>query len=204
MENLDEKRSQIVEAAIKRFSHFGIQKTTMSEIADDIKISKANLYYYYPDKWSLVEAIVELLQGESDGQITKILTSGAGVEIMLSSVMDIKQEFFKKYQLLIQNLNQVNIQDLQFRELADRIYENERSVTAQILEIGINSGELETIDVYATSNLYTSVMRGLGLYCYFANPSPVMDMNMLEAIRNQQRHFVRIFINGITKKKSEQ
>src|SRR5690606_18731774 len=48
-----QKRSLILEAAIRRFAHFGLAKTTMSDIASDLAFSKALLYYYYPDKHSL-------------------------------------------------------------------------------------------------------------------------------------------------------
>ncbi|MGI8637960.1 MAG: TetR/AcrR family transcriptional regulator, partial [Segetibacter sp.] len=41
----DKKRDVIIQAAQKRFSHFGVDKTTMNEIADDLSISKASLYY---------------------------------------------------------------------------------------------------------------------------------------------------------------
>lgn len=53
MENQDKKRILIIEAALKRFAHYGLSKTTMTEIAKDISFSKALLYYYFPDKLSL-------------------------------------------------------------------------------------------------------------------------------------------------------
>ena len=62
------KHEHIVEAAIKRFSHFGIHKTTLAEIADDTGISKPSLFYYFNYKRILLEAvgrkiINEFLQG---------------------------------------------------------------------------------------------------------------------------------------------
>ncbi|RYZ16531.1 MAG: TetR family transcriptional regulator, partial [Chitinophagaceae bacterium] len=35
----DQKRESILEAAIRRFAHFGVSKTTMNEIAADLSIS---------------------------------------------------------------------------------------------------------------------------------------------------------------------
>ena len=55
----DRKREAIIEAAQKRFSHFGVDKTTMNEIADDLAISKASLYYYFPDKIALYAAVLK-------------------------------------------------------------------------------------------------------------------------------------------------
>ena len=58
---MENRKDQIVETALKRFSHFGFHKTTMNEIADDLRITKANLYYYYPDKSSLILDVLNFI-----------------------------------------------------------------------------------------------------------------------------------------------
>ncbi len=55
---MDKKKEQIIEGAIKRFTHYGISKTTMNEIAEDLSVSKPSLYYYFPDKGSLVLGVI--------------------------------------------------------------------------------------------------------------------------------------------------
>src|SRR5215469_18704581 len=50
-------RSQIVEAAKKRFSHFGYAKTTMAEVAADCSMSPGNLYRFFPGKLDIAECI---------------------------------------------------------------------------------------------------------------------------------------------------
>jgi len=54
-----DKIRMIIEASQKRFGLFGIEKTSMREIADDLKLSKASLYYYFTDKESLYKAVKE-------------------------------------------------------------------------------------------------------------------------------------------------
>ena len=54
----DSKVTAIIEAARKRFAHYGLTKTTMNEIAADIGMSKASLYYYFPDKENLFVAVI--------------------------------------------------------------------------------------------------------------------------------------------------
>src|SRR6202012_6221691 len=56
----DTVRDQIVEAAKKRFSHFGYGKTTMAEIATDCGMSPGNLYRFFPGKLDIAEAIASL------------------------------------------------------------------------------------------------------------------------------------------------
>src|SRR5215216_714245 len=62
----DKKRDAIIEAALKRFAHFGVAKTTMNEIAKDLKISKASLYYYFPDKLNLYAEVLKSIINSSE------------------------------------------------------------------------------------------------------------------------------------------
>src|SRR5471030_3102406 len=57
----DVKREKILEASYQRFLHYGYSKTTMNEIAGDLKLSKALLYYYFPDKSQLYIAVMRKL-----------------------------------------------------------------------------------------------------------------------------------------------
>jgi AcrR family transcriptional regulator len=57
MAEKDSVRDQIVEAAKKRFSHFGYAKTTMAEVAGDCAMSPGNLYRFFPGKLDIAEAI---------------------------------------------------------------------------------------------------------------------------------------------------
>ena len=61
---MNNKTDLIIEAAQKRFGLYGVEKTSMREIANDLKLSKASLYYYFPDKESLYKAVVEKEQKE--------------------------------------------------------------------------------------------------------------------------------------------
>ena len=46
----EETRQIILEAAFKRFGHYGYNKSTMAEIADDVGMSAANLYRFFENK----------------------------------------------------------------------------------------------------------------------------------------------------------
>jgi len=61
---LDETATAILEAASKRFLHYGYGKTTMSEIAADCNMSTGNLYRYFPGKLDIAEAFVARLRAE--------------------------------------------------------------------------------------------------------------------------------------------
>lgn len=201
-EKQEDKRAQIIEAAIRRFAHFGIDKTSMSEVAEDLSISKANLYYYFPEKWTLIEAIVESIFAESDREIEQILKQefAQGTEHLLNRISDVKMAYFSKYKLLVQDLGESQARDQRFRALAERMAEKDRSMVAKVLEIGENTGELVAIDIHATSDLYTVLMRGLALYCKLTSPPQFFDLGAAQVVQDRQRAFVKIFVNGIKRK----
>lgn len=68
-ENLDETAKQILDAASRRFLHYGYGKTTMSEIAQDCNMSTGNLYRYFPSKLDIAEMFVRVLRRE---QVAKL------------------------------------------------------------------------------------------------------------------------------------
>src|ERR1700743_1504641 len=57
----DIKKEKILEAAYQQFLHYGYSKTTMNEIAGALSMSKALLYYYFPDKSQLYISVTRKL-----------------------------------------------------------------------------------------------------------------------------------------------
>jgi len=55
----EQVRNQILEAAAKRFTHYGYGKTTVAEIASDCGMSSGNLYRYFENKEAIARAAVE-------------------------------------------------------------------------------------------------------------------------------------------------
>ncbi len=60
MQRLDEaKREAILKAARQRLSQYGVKKTTMLEIAEDVGIAVGTLYLYFKNKNEILIAAVE-------------------------------------------------------------------------------------------------------------------------------------------------
>lgn len=58
MDRLD-KRQAIIEAARERFRYYGVRKTTMQEIAEDMGIAVGTLYLYFKNKDDLIIGCAE-------------------------------------------------------------------------------------------------------------------------------------------------
>lgn len=70
--NLDDTSLQILDAARRRFQHYGYGKTTMSEIAKDCSMSTGNLYRFFPSKLDLADMFVQVLRSDHVKQLREI------------------------------------------------------------------------------------------------------------------------------------
>ena len=113
-------------------------------------------------------------------------------------MLDIRMAYFQKYRLLIRNLSEVNVHEPRIRALSNRLFEEERNNIATILQEGINSGELETLDIESVSKLYITTMRGLSMYTIYSDPSPLIGVESLELMHQHQSQLNQIFFRGIS------
>lgn len=55
----DQKRAQILKSAAKVFANEGFDRASMSQLARECGVSKANIYHYYDSKGAILFAILE-------------------------------------------------------------------------------------------------------------------------------------------------
>ncbi len=77
------KEQAIVEAAAKRFRHYGIGKTTMQEIAQDAGMAVGTLYLYFANKDALVVACAEKFAERHRREAAEVLASKVPADMKL-------------------------------------------------------------------------------------------------------------------------
>jgi AcrR family transcriptional regulator len=101
MAKSENRKLQIINAAVKRFTKHGINKTTLSEIARDLRIGKTTIYHYFQSKEELFYATIELRSNEYLEEIKNIFNdSDKQFEEKLLDYFQFKYSFEEKYQLL--------------------------------------------------------------------------------------------------------
>src|SRR5689334_6689237 len=58
-ERSERSRTQILDAALKLFSHRGYGATSVRDIAEAAGLSKGNVYHHFPDKESIFRALLD-------------------------------------------------------------------------------------------------------------------------------------------------
>src|SRR5687767_14339662 len=71
----EEKRRAILAAALRRFLHYGLKKTSMQEVAGDAGVAVGTLYLYFADKDALVAGCAERFAEEHRQQAAELLGS---------------------------------------------------------------------------------------------------------------------------------
>lgn len=85
----NERKQQIIKAAAKRFARHGLSKTTLDEVARDIRIGKATIYHYFISK---DELYFETLRWECGNFIAQIK------QIFENESLPLKQKLNDYYQ----------------------------------------------------------------------------------------------------------
>ena len=86
-------RSAIRGVAVELFARHGYEKTSLREIADRVGMTKASLYYHYPSKQALLQAIVEPLITQWRSVVTRAETlphTHANIRMILGELLDVQ------------------------------------------------------------------------------------------------------------------
>ncbi len=202
MKSADAKRVKIIESALRRFSHFGMAKTTMAEIAKDLAFSKALLYYYFPDKNNLYAAVWNHLIDELLDRGDAIIARGGKVAAVTNALLEERMHFLNDYYNVFADAYSFRFDipsDLQ--DLIPKIFEKELQQFVRLLKVGIANGEIEMDDVEETARIFLVSILGmrLGLLkdfnAIFTPPTKEEVLQML----NMQKRLAAIFLNGLKK-----
>lgn len=79
-ERSEKSRQQILDAALKLFSHNGYGATSVRDIAEEAKLSKGNVYHHFPDKEAVFRALLDRYfeaMSRPDFPFNRVLATGS-------------------------------------------------------------------------------------------------------------------------------
>ena len=192
-----DKLSLILEAAQKRFGHYGVEKTTMSEIAADIGTSKASLYYYYPDKEHLFLAVINKEMEEFVKAIKKLIEEDESASKKLRRYNSIRLDFFQRL-VSLAKLSDSTMTSLKtsLHEFKDTFLAKEKELVQAILNQGIREREFDGISAKAHADLFVTTMWGMRMLLHRKEIKTEEDYLKVE---HYQKQFTALFLKAITK-----
>jgi AcrR family transcriptional regulator len=196
------KEKVILAAAARRFAYYGFSKVTMDEIAADMDMAKASLYYYFPTKENLFLAVLGKERDQFLAEMRAFIdrTSSASEELKMYAAK--RMELFRTL-VNLSSLSTDKEKDLAapFHEFLAGLEKEEMKILQQILQEGKRRGEFAIQGVQHTATLILHVLHGLRLRRIKSfRPAPFDDATY-NNLTQEGRQVVELLLAGITKRK---
>lgn len=156
-------KADIINTALKLFHQKGYNATSMEDIADELGIKKASLYYHIKGKQELLYEMIESIG-------LKLLEKIDEIESSEQSAYEKLERFFFTYTLACLNNieytaiihDEIKALDIEQKKVIEKIQEDFLNVFRQTINEGIKQGFIVDLDV----NILTHVALGTCTWGY--------------------------------------
>ena len=195
----DIKKEKILEAAYQQFLHYGYSKTTMNEIAGALAMSKALLYYYFPDKSQLYIAVTRKLANEYLETLKD----------KLGQIKDLKDAFVFQidhhHDFIVTNYNFFDFIRLNEQSVPDTIWEIVDEIRQTEMDLLGNAiiAEAEKKNIKCVDNpreivdLLLDALNGVRVGAMGYKKTSFPKKEHLDEIHRKRLLLVDIFVNGL-------
>ncbi|MNR10128.1 Biofilm operon icaADBC HTH-type negative transcriptional regulator IcaR [compost metagenome] len=155
-------KEKIGRSAMQCFAKFGLDKTTLDDIAQAVGLNKASLYYYYKNKEDIFIEVA-LKEGEdfiNSLQATTLLKEG--IENRTAFYLESRFNYYKN----VLNMNRVSVDTLnkilpRFFELYHALMKREKIFLTQLLEKAAEEENLMMTDPENTASVLINLTDAL-------------------------------------------
>jgi TetR/AcrR family transcriptional repressor of mexJK operon len=198
-----DKHAAILNVAQKRFARYGLTKVTMDEIAEDLGMSKAALYYYFPAKEDLYRRVVAAEQQDFADRIEAIVTGSAPVAEKLSA-------YFAEHLRLLGSLLDLRIIEVRaaypvkpiMRDLFREFSGTETRFLETIMREGKKRREFVIDSPEKTARLVQHVLQGLRMRFITTMHGKDPKESDIRSYRSEVLHFLDILLMGISRQRN--
>lgn len=195
---MNPKEKEIIEAARNRFAHYGFSKVTMEEIAADVEMGKASLYYYFPTKEDLFKSVIQKEQELFVNEIEALISKNLSSEKKLKEYVTKRLEYFQQ----LVNLGTLHVHSfvdikIMFKELFKEFEQHELVLLNKIIGEGKKKGEFDRKLTKEATKIFLHLLQGLRLRTIKSvNDNRMKKVNYNE-LKEDMLFFVEIFLKGI-------
>lgn len=197
------KREEIIGAAQKRFGIYGLKKTAMTEIADDLAMSKGLLYYYFPDKEHLYKAVVEKEIDEFEKKVNDRIHKMEDPVRKLKEYVQLRLINFRS----MLNLSRLRLEEMQginsfMCDTWESIRQFEKNIILDTLREGHETGLFIVDDPEKIADLLFELLRGLRMTRIKDKQLFYLDEEDYQFLVERSEMLVDIFIHGLMNQKN--
>jgi len=193
MINKEEFRKKVIITAGQIFSRYGFRKTTMDEIARELKMGKSSIYYYFESKEEIFEAVVLYEANILRNELTKAIKSVESPVEKMKNYVFVRMKAFEKLSNYYNAIFDKNLDHFDFIENIRARYDREELA---ILRLLIWHGARKKV-FNVTNSEYTALaiqttLKGLEV--------PLFWMKKEVNIESRLNAILEVLFNGILKK----
>jgi len=195
----DVKREKIIEAAYQQFLHYGYSKTTMNEIAGALSMSKALLYYYFPDKSQLYIAVTRKLANEYLSTLRDSLDKITDLKKAIVFQIDTHHNFIvTNYNFFdFIRLNEQSLPDTIW-EIVDEIRQTEMEMLGNAIVAEAERGNIDPVDNPGEIvSLLLDALNGVRVAAMGHKKNMFPKKEYLDEIHQRRLLLVDIFVRGL-------
>jgi AcrR family transcriptional regulator len=186
----------IIDASKKLIQQYGLNKTTMEDIAKAAGKGKSTLYYYFNSKEEIFDEVIKQEMDDFFGQVKKAVDKEIDAHDKLKTYIVFKIKTLKNkvslYRFAIErDPYTVNINE-QFSKLRERYDNVEIELISSILELGVKDKLFKIPDsnsIKVLSELMVTCIRGVEM--------EVITKNKYSSLDNQAELLANIITKGL-------
>ncbi len=198
-DQLSAKSNEIIKAARKRFAHYGFSKVSMDEIAADVDMAKASVYYYFPTKENLFQEVLIQEQNEFINEMEILLNSDNSASKKLIEFVNKRLAFFQ-HSLNLGTLGLHTFLDARsFHKKYFQAFEKqELNLINRIILEGKEKGEFDKKLNQKTGLVLLHILQGLRIRTLKLLKSSQEDNESMRVLQSEMNLTIKIFIKGIS------
>ena len=159
-----EKLDAILDTAKKMFARYGLQKTSIDELARKARVAKATIYNYFGSK---DRVYLEVLRQEANEIVEKISSLAAQEVLPEDKLVAFARAKFRymRQAMNILNLDREGIEKLlpSAESIRNELFEQEVNILRSILNEGVEKGVFHTSNALLTARAIAHGFRGFEL-----------------------------------------
>ncbi len=162
MDKKEITKKKIGEAAMQCFNRFGLDKTTLDDIAKAVGLNKASLYYYYKNKESI---FLEVAVSEGEEYLKVLQEQTVKKKGLEKQVVYYMQSRFEYYQNVL-NMSRVSTETLNkilpgFFELYESMMKAEKVFLGSIIKKASAAGEIGKVNEKDVASVLINISDAL-------------------------------------------
>ncbi|MBO6519930.1 MAG: TetR/AcrR family transcriptional regulator [Rhodospirillales bacterium] len=194
MAPIEQKREQIVEAAVQEFQERGFQGASMDRISERANVSKRTVYNHFDSKEALFKAIVELIFGEITEALNVVYDPGQPLKAQLVALARAEGKLMcsERFMRLVRMAMSETIRD---PGLAAEMNAKSESISVfnDFMAAAKKAGTISTNDPVDAGAQFIGLIKSRAFWPYVLNGGNVTDKEMEKIVQTSVETFLARF-----------